>query len=351
MSATQTMIQQAAAKNKELLRVLAETDHAIPDLVQQKRFIADLEAQAAQSNKRIKDLDKKRAKELKDHEKYRDSVMRRFAYKATGKREKYESKAQKEEAEYFDVLQEELREKELNANIVAQLQDAYKARQGLEAQAEKHASMQRELDSLYNAIFAGSTPEFPEEDAKEQAENAALQQYHDCRTKTEAETQALRFLNDAQQRMSRSLAAVEEALRHSRVDMFGGGTLTDMMERNALSRAEIEVQEARMRILQAQRASPFVGDIPPVEINQGHLMRDVFFDNVFTDMAFHDEIKKSKWQIERAFGVLNQMATAAKGRHTTLQMELRGREAALQEARVALQKAREQAFEKVAGAA
>jgi hypothetical protein len=317
--------------------------------VQQRRFIADLEAQLDQSSKRIKELDRKRAKELKDHEKYRDSVMRRFAYKAAGKKDKFESKAQKEETEYFDVLQQELREKNLNEKLATQLSEANEARVDLEQQADQHAAMQRELDALYDAIFSGPTPDFPEEDAKEGLASAALAAYQDCRNRSETQAHAARLLAAGQQHMRGALASMESALRHSRADMFGGGTFSDMMERSALQRADAEVQAARMLVLQAQRMAPGVADLPPVDINQGHLMRDVFFDNIFTDMAFHDEIKRAAAEVQRAAFALDRQLDAAGGRAAVLGSELGQREKDLQEARAALQKARENAFEKVAG--
>ncbi|CCF47033.1 hypothetical protein CH063_15588, partial [Colletotrichum higginsianum] len=98
----ESKIRQAAVRNRELLAVLADTDNAIPDLTQQRRLIADLDHQLQQSDKNVRALDARRKKELKDHEKYRDSVMRRFVHKAVGKRDKFDEKAAREEREYFD---------------------------------------------------------------------------------------------------------------------------------------------------------------------------------------------------------------------------------------------------------
>ncbi|KAK3986068.1 hypothetical protein QBC44DRAFT_333930 [Cladorrhinum sp. PSN332] len=340
-------IRQASAKNKELLRVLTETDHAKPALDQQRRLIADLEREAAESDKRVAAVDRKRKKEFKDHEKYRDSVLRRFAYKATGRAEKFAAKAAKEETEYFSALQEEHRETQLNSDVKGQLDAARNVAKDLEAQVRRHGDMQTELDNLYNSIFAGSTPGFPAEDEKERISNNTLQAYHDARTTLEAETHALRLLQEAQQRMRASLYAMEEALSHSRRDMWGGGTFTDMMERNALNRAEREAMAAQMLVMQAKRMSPHVGDLPDVRINQGNLMMDVFFDNIFTDMAFHEEIKRSKATVVRAALVMDGLVGDANRRRHEVESGLRRKEKEMQDARVALQRERELAFEAV----
>lgn len=98
-------IQEAASQNSYLLQGLHETDSAPSQLRQQDAYINDLNHQIASINAHVASLTKKTATELKDHEKYRDSNIRRFAHKATGRKEKFAEKAAKEEKEYFDAMQ------------------------------------------------------------------------------------------------------------------------------------------------------------------------------------------------------------------------------------------------------
>src|SRR5690349_2668652 len=97
MTSIHTKIQEAAGKNAQLLQGLHETDAAPSQLQQQKAYIRDLDAQITNSTKRVNDLKRKTAVELIDHEKYRDSTFRRFAHKASGKKERFAEKAAKEE--------------------------------------------------------------------------------------------------------------------------------------------------------------------------------------------------------------------------------------------------------------
>uniref|UniRef100_L2FMJ6 Uncharacterized protein n=1 Tax=Colletotrichum fructicola (strain Nara gc5) TaxID=1213859 RepID=L2FMJ6_COLFN len=322
----ESKIRQAAVKNRELLSTLSSTNHAVPDLAQQRRLIADLEHQLAASDKHVKELDTRRRKELKDHEKYRDSVMRRFVHKAVGKRDKFDEKAAREEREYFDVLQEEHREKEINKNLRTQLDEATRARQPL----EEAARTRRRSGSWTEA-------------------SRAMRAYQDTRSKAEAEQHAIKLLMDAMKRMGDALRNIDDALSHSRMDMFGGGTMSDMMERSALQRAESATQEAKMLVMQAQRMTPYIGDLPPVNINHGNLMGDVLFDNIFTDMAFHDEIKKSRMSVERCTQALSRFLHETRDRHERLMRDGRERERRLDETREALQKERERLFEIIAG--
>ena len=97
MSSIQEKIQQAASQNASLLQGLQETDSAPSQLQQQDAYINDLNHQIAVINQRVNKLKQATAAELRDHEKYRDSTMRRFAHKATGRKEKFAEKAAKEE--------------------------------------------------------------------------------------------------------------------------------------------------------------------------------------------------------------------------------------------------------------
>ncbi|KAK4175498.1 hypothetical protein QBC36DRAFT_23787 [Triangularia setosa] len=340
----------ASAKNRELLAVLQQTDHALPSLQQQRRLVVDLDGDLRASNHRIAALDRKRKKELQEHEKYRDSVLKRFAYKATGKGEKFEQRAAKEEQEYFEALQEEHRETELNKNLKDQLQQAKRVASDLEREVSQHEDVQRQLDELYSRVFRGPTPGFPEEDEQERISNAKTQAYQATKGKAEAESQALKILSEGQLRTKRAVGYMDEALMHSRRDMFGGGSFTDMMERNALSQAGREITSANMLVMQAQRMSPAVKNLPQVDIEQGNLMSDVFFDNIFSDMAFHDKIKTSRVGVVRAAMDMDGQVAAARRRLADLEGELKMREQEMREAREQLQKVRERVFESVGDA-
>jgi len=74
--------------------------------------------------------------------------------------------------------------------------------------------------------------------------------------------------------------------------------MADMMERNALSNAQLNGSQAEMLVDQAVRTSPNVQRVGRVNITQGSIMSDVFFDNIFTDMSFHNKIKESAAQVQ-----------------------------------------------------
>ncbi|KAI2468769.1 hypothetical protein F4781DRAFT_250114 [Annulohypoxylon bovei var. microspora] len=347
MSPITNAIREAAPRNRDLLAVLSETDHAPPALEQQRRYIADLNNELSTIQKHIVVLDGQRAKEFKEHKRYRDSVMKRFAYRVSGKTDKFQARAEKEEQEYFAVLQKEHQAKEQEENIRAMRSKALEAQSDLEAEVDRHAEAQQQLDSLYDSIFQGPTPAFPEEDRSEQDAESILQAYHDSRVVVETELQVVNLLSEAKERLNNALVYTEEALSYSRVDMFGGGTFSDFMERNALDKADNQVSQMRLLYRQAQRMSQHVQDLPPVGIANGSLIGDIFFDNIFTDMAFHEKIKDSRASLERAWGCLLYQLAQAKSRHQEAREEMNVHAAALKTSREELQKARERIFERI----
>ncbi|RYO97621.1 hypothetical protein DL765_011116 [Monosporascus sp. GIB2] len=368
MASITNKIQHAAVRNQELLATLQKTDHAKPALEHQKQYIADLTRDLSEARKRVGALERQREKELKDHEKYRDSVMKRFAYKVARKADKFEAKASKEEQEYLQVscdaegvcistqladisqvLQESHMAEEQKERISTMLEEALAVQSNLEKEVMRHNQAQQDLDRLYNSIFEGPTPSFPEEDAAERDAQSAEQACNHARKRLECEQQAANLLNQATARLNSALSHIEDALDHSRMDMFGGGSLSDFMERDALHNAESQVRQMEMLVMQAQRYSDGVQTLPPVRVSQGNLMGDVLFDNIFSDMEFHGKIKASREEVRRCGSVLRGQVQAAQARVQECQAEMDRRSEVLSGARAALQKARERIFDRITG--
>lgn len=109
MSDIKSRIASSVEQNNRLLKTLSETDYAPPALAQQSVYISSLQKELSELDKRIKHLETITKTELNDHEKYRDSTMKRFTYRLGGKKgqAKFEAKASKEEREYFEAVQAE----------------------------------------------------------------------------------------------------------------------------------------------------------------------------------------------------------------------------------------------------
>jgi chromosome segregation ATPase len=347
MSSIQDQLQRAAHQNEQLLRGLEETDAAPSQLKQQNEYIADLDSQIHKTTKRVSDLKNKAKVELKEHEKYRDSTFRRFAHKASGKKEKFAEKAAKEEKEYFDAIQEQKSAEDELAYTKQLRAEAELRRQQIKAKAQRHESLQVELDSLYNSIFAGHTPEFPDEDRKEEACNAALGYVQTMNQRIERERHILFLLGQTSLKLSTARSSLDQAYSMSQYDMFGGGTFASMRKMNHLEEAESAMRQVRMLQDQVKQVAPEIPELGQLNIAMGSIFSDVIFDNLFTDMRMHEEIKQSIAQVDQAGNQCGNIIRQREQQEQSLQRELQQAQGRLQFARQELQKAREEAFKRV----
>jgi chromosome segregation ATPase len=349
MSSTYQKIQEAASQNASLLQGLHETDSAPSQLQQQDAYIKDLDHQITNINKRVTDLKRKTATELKDHEKYRDSNVRRFAHKATGRKEKFAEKAAKEEKEYFDAMQAQKSAEDELAYAQHLKSEAQSQRTTYAASADRHIHLQTQLDALYNSIFAGPTPDFPDEDAKENACTAASHHLSNQNASLSREKHILFLLGQCSQKLSEARASLDGAYGMSQYDMFGGGTMASMQKRNYLERAESQIQQVRMLQGQLGHIAPEIPSLGPLQIAMGSIWSDVVFDNIFSDMDMHEKVKASMEQVEDAGNACGGIIWDREQELKRIEREVRQAGERLRGARVELQRAREEAFRKVLG--
>lgn len=349
MTSIQSKIQEAAGRNAELLEGLHETDAAPSQLNQQNAYIKDLESQIASTTKRVNELKRKTAAELKDHEKYRDSTVRRFAHKASGRKERFAEKAAKEEKEYFDAIQAQKSAEDELAYAKQLNAEANNRKIQNQQEADRHNRLQAELDALYNSIFAGHTPEFPDEDRKEDACNAAQHHLSDLNQRLERERHVLFLLVQTVQKLSNARNALDGAYGMSQYDMFGGGTMASMQKRNYLEQAESSIQQVRMLQDQIKQVAPEIPNLGALNIAMGSIWSDVVFDNIFTDMQMHDQIKQSIQQVDAAGNRCSGIIRERETQEQMLRGEVQQANSQLQHARLELQQAREDAFRTVLG--
>ncbi|KAF2247527.1 hypothetical protein BU26DRAFT_520656 [Trematosphaeria pertusa] len=349
MASIEEKIRNAASRNAELLEGIHETDSAPSQLYQQIQYIQDLESQVKKTEKHAADLQKKTASELKDHKKYSESTFRRFAHKASGRKDRFDEKAAKEEREYFNAIQAQ-KTAEDGLGYVRQLRaEAETTKDKYEAQARRHDELQHELDALYNSIFAGHTPGFPEEDTKENACNEAHRHVQDVNRALERERHVVFLLRQTIGKLNEARRHLDNAHQMSQMDLFGGGTMWSMQKRNHLEHAESAISQVKMLQGQIRQIAPQLADLGPMNIASGSIWTDVVFDNIFTDMEMHDKIKASEAQIDRAGDKCAQQVRQAEEREKRAMDDLREANEQLRRARLELQKAREEAFRRVAG--
>ena len=133
--------------------------------------------------------------------------------------------------------------------------------------------------------------------------------------------------------------------------MFGGGTMASMQKRNFLERAESAIQQVRMLQTQVKQVAPEIPGLGQLNIAMGSIWSDVVFDNIFTDMQMHDQVKQSIVQVDRAGNKCSDIIRQREQTEKQLQKEVELAKGKLQFARLELQAAREEAFRRVVNGA
>ncbi|KAI4721878.1 hypothetical protein E4T48_01781 [Aureobasidium sp. EXF-10727] len=344
-------LQHAAGRNQELLAILSQTDNAPTALKQNTTYISDLQKQIADTDKEIKRLHRITEDERKDHIKYEESTFTRYMYKLRGKKGEaaFAAKAGKEEKEFVEAWQKERETQESHAELNAALKAAETEQQRLQSEAARHEQAQGELDRLYSSIFDGPTPEVPGEDYLESSLQQNKQWADGSMQHQNLQRRAAEALNATLQSLHCANRDMAEAIDMSRWDMWGGGTFVDMMERDALSKAQVGVSEALRHMDEARRCQPHIPPLHNINIDNGHLISDVLFDNIFSDMAQHDRIKNSAAQLQMAIKQCAELLEKQKRTYAETAAQSAQANEATNAARLELQRIRAEAFERFAG--
>lgn len=339
----------AASQNAQLLKTIAETTYATSEYQQTKKFIGDLKKQITLEEKKFRDVNETVNVEYAQHKKYRDSHVKRLAYKIGGKKDKFEADATKEEREWLDAVAVQLQTKRALEHLNAQLAEATKKNADLMDVLRIRTSAGLELDALYKSIFDGPTPEIPEEDEKERKWLQAETNFNTVGILLNTEKQAHDILVHADRFLNSAIRDIISARDASGYDCWGvGGVWTEMSENNSLVSCEGHVRQVEMLIMQAQRIQPAVRNIGDMRVAQMNFMTNVVFDNIFSDLQLRDQIKQSQAMLKMAQANLTAELQASRERTMLIQAEANEAKAALDQRRVELQEVRSAAFERLA---
>lgn len=272
-------------------------------------------------------------------------------YKLRGKKGQaaFAAKAGKEEQEFVEAWQKERETQETHTELTRALKNARQDQQRLQSESSRYEQAQRELDMLYSSIFNGPTPEIPGEDQLESSLQNNKQWADSATEHQNLQRRAAEALHATIQCLEHAARNMNDALDMSRWDMWGGGTFTDMMERDALSKAQVDVTEALRRMDEARRCQPGIPPLQDINIDNGHMISDVLFDNIFSDMAQHDRIKNSNMQLQKALQQCKELLEKQKRTFQEAAAQCGQANEATNNSRLELQRIRAEAFERFAG--
>ncbi|GKZ36390.1 hypothetical protein AbraIFM66950_007461 [Aspergillus brasiliensis] len=341
------------ATNKErhdqIQTELATVESSPESLRSQESYLAELRSELTNTNRQLAKLGKVTKANRELHEKYRDSTVRRMFYRARGKREEFEAKADQEMREYYDALAEENRAQAQREMLEAQVADAVAREEELRQACTTRERLHAELDAIYKRIFEGRTEEFPEEDAQEETTKQARREYGQRRERWSDLRQATQCLARAQLTIREVLLNLAETLRYSERDLWGfGSTLADWRQQDCLSRAQQKVSQTQMLVAQARRLDPRVQALPALDNVQHDWVGELVFDTFLFHMSFLDIMQQSVLEVKHAEQVLAAQVRQAKSREDDMQAQVEEARIAFETAQQDLRQIRYELFMKTA---
>jgi flagellar biosynthesis chaperone FliJ len=259
---------------------------------------------------------------------------------------KFQEKAQVAETEYTKALQELSRAQTRLKLLETQLREAEREREELQTQAQKHGEAHKNIDELYESLFAGPTPGFPEEDAREGAHLVARQEYERTSVRLVELRRALRLLfraGDVIQRAGLSLGHAVRAVDASFFFVLSGAD----EEVRAFERYRANTQ------LLVEKALEISGDPRTAEVGERVLsaIRECVVDlgAVSSKQGLLMSVDHAGKRLNEAAVLLAELKTLTKEKEVTARNNFGWTARMLEDARQALQQIRQEAFEKVVG--
>ncbi|QSZ32393.1 hypothetical protein DSL72_001967 [Monilinia vaccinii-corymbosi] len=337
----------SSTQHKHLLSILSRTDHAPSEYAQIIQYQSSIEGIISQQERRVEALAAVSAKEHREHEEYQDSTVKRLAYKLSGRKHKFMEKGEQEHREWLNAIQNELEARRHLDHLNDTLEEAKSKASSLKPLVEEHNAAQAELDTLYNLIFSGPSPDFPTEDRMEHRLTRARDSFNEAQLRLSTESNVLFILQNASTVMNQCIATLDGALQSSIMEAWGvGGGFADMTERPLLAQAQSLSSKVEMLVSQARQMQPAVQILGPMSIAQSHLMPDVH-DNMLHDIKCQDKIEESKRQVVAARARLIQETERSSERLIKLRGKVEEKKKNLEMRRRELQDERAKVFEGV----
>ncbi|KAL5479119.1 hypothetical protein ACEPAI_2407 [Sanghuangporus weigelae] len=288
-------ITQIAEEHAHLEQTIARYDHAPAELRDTTDLLEGLERDLKVRESHMEKLIRKRKAEHKDLDKLQRSSTKRFLVRMKhGGKEGLERKLEKEEREYIEAAQNEHNENLAISELKEAAEQARLKKADLESQVVIREEMLRRLNELYKSAFEGPSPDFPEEDAAEEELREAETHFENVQTRLSHEKNVFSILDQVATCANQAQSALRSANSTASYEayQFQGSIWARMDEADDLIRAQTMAAQAQRLLDRARRLQPLVNSIEPGKIASPDFLLSVF-DNMYTDLMFQQEIRKS----------------------------------------------------------
>ena len=240
-------------------------------------------------------------KEWQDVERLKKISWTSLKARASGNKE---VQLQKEEAEFFAAqAREDAAQRDLE-NISVKLQVAFKELKEMEVMLQNKANLSTQLENIIH--HACSTVSDPEESLVENDIKKLENSINPLANYRQNFKNGLNHFENAYQLFNHALQLLGGAKGFSDWDTFlGGGFFVDMMKHSKVSDAQDQVRQANHELDSAYSYLPQAPRISQAHVREMNQFWDVFFDNIFSDLAAREKIKQSQYSVQQATQELN----------------------------------------------
>lgn len=345
---TKQAVLDAAFQNSSLLVKLAETETAPGDLAVHQANISRLGKDIQEQSGVLHQLEDQVEAKHRRHRKYHDNPTLRFLYRAVFNFDKLQTKTAQHEREYHSALAAQTQAQESDALLMKALGSAERVEADLKRRAGEHGDAHARIDELYQALFAGPTPEFPKEDDMENRFYVARGAHETVRQKVITSRDAAGKLKVAIRQLARADGLLDRALLDASNHFFTfDGAARD------LHLTKTNIDYALASVLQASDILlPKSGGLEALEqkvILGLQQARPDTKDLTSSRAVYTSVIQRSKIHVLTSSQQLRSFLALTVERERTGREELRKTARKLEDSRQTLQQVRMAIFEEVAG--
>ncbi|KAF2734447.1 hypothetical protein EJ04DRAFT_552623 [Polyplosphaeria fusca] len=355
-------IEASASKNSALLVVLGNTANAPGALTVKKIQIEKIKEEMRHQDRIVRSVEIKvdtLTEERKGGGKTLKDILRRAKLLLTYLKRSKDAQGQsgqeimkdenldESEKTYFEALAEKSREQKRQKELLSQLALAESEAAAIEPQAEQHGKAHQDIDALYDSIFAGPTPGFPDEDAKEAAFRAASQQHEDAKNRALAKRRGIRTIEQAQRNWRRANVYGKDAIIRVENSVFLALSdykydLLNMDHYRTVTGVSLDNAALQLAPM-GDRVFKHIRDLQAIIADTAVSAAGLDKGNLLAALA------KAKQLLEFGTEALEWLMEAARDEERDVRIRVRDTAQLLDDTRSALQEARQQAFEGVAG--
>jgi hypothetical protein len=333
----------SASENSVLLVRLASTSEAPSTFQAHLAHVTHLRDTLTQQNTELETLKQSIYAQSKTHQKFRDSIARRFLYRATGMLKKFDVKAMGAEREYFTALGAQSRATDRQAQLEREYKEAITAQIPLEAAAEEHDEVHAKIDALYESLFAGPTPGFTNEDLQENLLYATRGNNENTKERIVAARRGIKLLNQAQTSLGRAQRHIETA-RFQVEDSI-------LFYDDAYQSLRIANEKIGNTLLAIHRVEELICPLPTRQALI--FLLDIAKKSLGSSSYSRENIKlivtSAQEKLSEADPKLGELSDAIKKRERDALLDIRGTARRFEDTRQGLQQIRQGIFEQVAG--